>query len=190
LLWGTTSSTAFPGDRGLATETKTDNIVDGTQTLTDTRITNSAVGVVPLIVNGVASTTANLQRWSVGGSVRSGVFSDGRYYTDTGIVNQTNSSNAYVNISNNGTIISRNINDTNPALIVRKNLGTGNILELQTGSSDKKLEVDVNGWFYQNGTRLFTQTGGNENIFFGKQVVEVRLLVEIILLLVMTLLEI
>jgi hypothetical protein len=33
LALGTTSSTAFPGDRGLATETLTDNIIDGTQTL-------------------------------------------------------------------------------------------------------------------------------------------------------------
>jgi hypothetical protein len=69
LALGTTSSTAFPGDRGLATETLTDNIVDGTQTLTDTRITNSAVGVRPLVVNAIASTTANLQEWQVNGAI-------------------------------------------------------------------------------------------------------------------------
>jgi hypothetical protein len=172
LALGETSSTAFAGNRGVALETLTDNIVDGTQTLTDTRITNSAVGVRPLVVNAIASTTANLQRWEVNGSGRAwietgGDFNTNRIKLDDGVQNISSSNNSRIQVATTGTTISRNVNDTNVPLIVRKQLGTGNILELQTGTSDKKLEVDVNGWFYQNGTRLFTQPTATTNTFFG-----------------------
>jgi hypothetical protein len=181
LALGTTSSTAFPGDRGLATETKTDNIVDGTQTLTDTRITNSAVGVRPLVVNAIASTTANLQRWEVNGAGRAWIESGGDFNTnrvklDDGVQNISSSNNSRIQVATTGTIISRNINDTNVPLIVRKQLGTGNILELQTGSSDKKLEVDVNGWIYKNGVKFLHSIGGNvnSNIALGYQALNVN----------------
>jgi hypothetical protein len=84
----------------------------------------------------------------------------------TNIFNREQGGNhATVNVSTTGTIISRNINDTNVPLIVRKQQGTGNILELRTGTSDKKLEVDVNGWFYQNGTRFIHNAGTDKYIF-------------------------
>jgi hypothetical protein len=66
LALGETTETAFAGSRGVALETLTDNIVDGTQGLTDTRITNSATTIQPLIVNGVVDTTADLLRLQVG----------------------------------------------------------------------------------------------------------------------------
>jgi hypothetical protein len=166
LALGETSSTAFAGNRGVALETLTDDIVDGTQTLTDTRITNSAVGTSPLIVDSIASTTATLQEWKVNNSARAYITSSGAVRT-LELANLTTNNNSRLQLANEGTTISRNINDTNVALVVRKNQGTGNILELQTGTSDKKLEVDVNGWFYQNGTRLFTQPVGVNNTFFG-----------------------
>ena len=161
LALGTTASTAFPGDRGLATETQSNNIVSGVQGLTDTRITNSAVGVNPLIVNSVASTTARLQEWQINGVFVAGISPNGRMNMNEGIANSGSSNNAFVNVSTTGTIINRNINDTNVPLIVRKQQGTGNILELQTGTSDKKLEVDVNGWLYQNGVRWINGFGTN-----------------------------
>jgi predicted nucleic acid-binding Zn-ribbon protein len=67
---GTTAATAFPGDRGLALETLTDNIVDGSQALAlkDQVIRNTAVGTIPLVVNGIASTTANLTEFQVNGA--------------------------------------------------------------------------------------------------------------------------
>jgi hypothetical protein len=173
LALGETSETAFPGNRGLATETtvgviapQVAGIISGTQTLTNTRITNSAVGVVPLIVDSVPSVVSNLQEWRNNGATVSRM---NRFGTFQGVQveNINTSNNSAVSLSTTGTIISRNINDTNPALIVRKQQGTGNILELQTGTSDKKLEVDVNGWFYQNGTRLFTQPVNTSNTFFG-----------------------
>jgi hypothetical protein len=170
LALGETSSTAFAGNRGVALETLTDNIVDGTQTLTDTRITNSAVGVRPLVVNAIASTTANLQRWEVNGSGRAwietgGDFNTNRIKLDDGVQNISSSNNSRIQVATTGTIISRNVNDTNVPLIVRKQQGTGNILELQTGTSDKKLEVDVNGNIFQNGVNFIALKGtGNYGI--------------------------
>jgi hypothetical protein len=66
LALGETTETAFQGSRGVALETLTTNIVNGTQGLTDTRITNSATTIQPLIVNGVVNTTADLLRLQVG----------------------------------------------------------------------------------------------------------------------------
>jgi hypothetical protein len=179
LALGTTATTAYRGDLGQnaydnanTALDNTENIIDGTQTLTNTRITNSAVGTSPLIVNGVASTTADLIVAQLNTSARfrvgSGgdVFVSGGFNTPFGLYNSINFNNSSFQTTNNGGLVSRNINDTNSALIVRKQQGTGNILELQVGSSDKKLEVDVNGWFYQNGTRLLTNFG-TQNIFVG-----------------------
>ena len=72
LALGTTNTTAFPGDRGLALETLTDNIVDGDQALAlkNQVIRNTVVGTSPLVVNSIASTTANLQEWQVDGVKR------------------------------------------------------------------------------------------------------------------------
>ena len=177
---GTTAATAFPGDRGLATETtvgviapQVAGIISGTQTLTDTRITNSAVATSPLIIDAIASTTARLVDFKLNGTNRFTVASNGDLdvtgfiYATTGLANGSSSNNSRIIPTSTGTIISRNVNDTNVPLIVRKQQGTGNILELQTGTSDKKLEIDVNGSFYQNGERLFTKTGHSGNIFFG-----------------------
>jgi hypothetical protein len=70
LALGTTNTTAFAGDRGLALETLTDNIVDGDQALAlkDQVIRNTAVGTIPLVVNSIASTTANLTEFQVNGT--------------------------------------------------------------------------------------------------------------------------
>jgi hypothetical protein len=53
----------------LALETLTDNIVDGSQALAlkDQVIRNTAVGTIPLVVNSIASTTANLTEFQVDG---------------------------------------------------------------------------------------------------------------------------
>ena len=70
LAIGTTNTTAFAGDRGLALETLTDNIVDGSQALAlkDQVIRNTVVGTSPLVVNSIASTTANLTEFQVNGT--------------------------------------------------------------------------------------------------------------------------
>ena len=167
LALGTTSSTAFAGDRGLATETKTNNIVSGVQGLTDTRITNSAVGVVPVIVNGIASTTANLQQWQVNGSNVARIDSDGGFGTSV-IRNLASTNNSYITLFSTGTTIVRNIADANPSLIVNQAnaSSTGNIANFQFGGANK-LEVTKDGFLNQNGTRLFNQIAGDTNTFFG-----------------------
>jgi hypothetical protein len=70
LAIGTTNTTAFAGDRGLALETLTDNIVDGDQALAlkNQVIRNTVVGTSPLVVNSIASTTANLTEFQVNGT--------------------------------------------------------------------------------------------------------------------------
>jgi hypothetical protein len=175
LALGTTSSTAFPGDRGLATETKTDNIVDGTQTLTDTRITNSATNISPLIVNAIASTGVRLQEWQLNGVFRAGLDDNGIFRVGM-VANSSSANNSNIEPLTTGMRISRNVNDTNVPLIIRKQQGTGNILELQTGTSDKKLEVDVNGWIYKNGVKFLHSIGGNvnSNIALGYQALNVN----------------
>jgi hypothetical protein len=79
LALGQTSSTAFPGDRGLALETLTDNIVDGDQALAlkNQVIRNTVVGTSPLVVNSIASTTANLTEFQVDGVKKLEVTKDG-----------------------------------------------------------------------------------------------------------------
>jgi hypothetical protein len=166
---GETSSTAFAGNRGVALETLTDNIVDGTQTLTNTRITNSATNVVPLIVNGIASTTSALQEWRNNGSNIASIATNGLFRTALGISNNLSANNSYLNLSSNGTIISRNVADANPSLIVNQaNAGsTGDILRLQSAGANV-LEITRTGGLNQNGTRLFHQTGFGST-FFGLQ---------------------
>jgi hypothetical protein len=168
LALGTTSSTAFPGDRGLATETKTDNIVDGDQTLTNTRITNSAVGTSPLIINAVASTTALLQQWQVNSGVLASIDSNGWLRTNGGLANANGFSNSSIQSSTTGAIISRNVADANPSLIVNQAnaSSTGDILRLQSAGANV-LEITRTGGLNQNGTRLFSQIGDVSNIFFG-----------------------
>jgi hypothetical protein len=169
LALGETTETAFAGSRGVALETLTDNIVDGTQGLTDTRITNSAVGVVPVVVNAIASTTANLQQWQVNGTSQAVLNSTGTFF-GIGIANRNSTNNAYLNLQNAGTTISRNIADANPSLIVNlaNSSSTGNIANFQFASANK-LEVTKDGFLNQNGVRLFHQPVNNSNTFFGNE---------------------
>jgi hypothetical protein len=164
---GTTAATAFFGDRGLATETQSNNIVSGVQGLTDTRITNSDVGVSPLIVNGVASTTADLQRWNVNGVKKSFIDVNGNLGVES-VYNPVNFNVAYTRYTATGTEIIRNVADSNPSLIVNQQnaSSTGDILRLQSAGVNK-LEVNKDGWLFQNGNRLFIQPVSNENTFFG-----------------------
>ena len=163
---GTTAATAFFGDRGLSTETQSNNIVSGVQGLTDTRITNSAVGVSPLIVNSVASTTASLQEWKVNNTAQAYIEADGGIRTPI-IRNLATSNNSSITIGNNGVQISRNVADANPSLIVNlANISsTGNIANFQFAGVNK-LEVTKDGFLNQNGTRLLSNAG-TSNIFVG-----------------------
>jgi hypothetical protein len=170
LALGTTASTAFPGDRGLATETKTDNIVSGVQGLTDTRITNSAIAVQPLIVNGITGTTTNLQEWQLNGALNARITSAGNivgqaiYGTQVGNLTGTN---ATIFFGSTGTLIERNVADANHALRVNQAnaSSTGDILRLQSAGANV-LEITRTGGLNQNNERLFSNFG-TQNTFFG-----------------------
>ena len=151
-----------------STVTTVGNIINGTQGLTNTRITNSAVGTIPLIVNGVASTTANLQEWrDSAGIARTGVEIGGDLFA-AGVRNFSNTNNAWVQTVSTGVIIRRNIADANHALIVNQvhASSTGDILRLQSAGANV-LEITRTGGLRQNGLRLFSQPVNNTNTFFG-----------------------
>jgi hypothetical protein len=92
------------------------------------QVKSGATTRVPLIVDTLASQTANLQQWRVNGSNQAFIDEFGTYFGN-GISNVASTSNARVSTATTGTTISRNIADTNPALIVnlQNASATGNI---------------------------------------------------------------
>jgi hypothetical protein len=170
LALGTTSSTAFPGDRGLATETKTNNIVSGVQGLTDTRITNSAVGTSPLIVNSVTGTTEDLLKLQVNGSNFFRVDKDGYPRTDIVYSNTNSLGTGNITFGSTGVVIRSNLTNSNPGATInlQNASSTGDILRLQSAGANV-LEITRTGGLNQNGTRLFSQPVDNTNTFFGSE---------------------
>jgi hypothetical protein len=84
---------------------------------------------VPLIVDTLASHTANLQEWYLNTSLRARINNDGFLGLQSGVFNLTSSNNSLISLATTGTTISRNIADTNPALITNlaNASATGNI---------------------------------------------------------------
>jgi hypothetical protein len=164
-----------PTDKGVAFfntstnkfETSSNLKVNTSGQLEDVTIRNSAVGVVPLVINGLASTTANLQEWKLNGTTRAYVDVDGLFRSG-GLVNNSSFNNSLVFTGLNGTIVQRNRNTAEPTLIVNNAnaSSTGNIANFQFAGANK-LEITKDGGLSQNGARLFTQTGVNTNTFFG-----------------------
>jgi hypothetical protein len=143
-------------------------------TLVDATVTNSSVGVRPLTINGISGTTARLQEWQVNNTPiaflqSNGIFSALEFFGN-GLKASAGGNNSFVNTTTNGTVISRNIADSNPSLVVNQAnaFSTGDILRLQFAGANK-LEITKDGFINQNGTRLFHQTGGTSNTFFGNQ---------------------
>ena len=166
-----------PTDKGVAFfntstnkfETSGNLKVNTSGQLEDVTIRNSAVGVVPLVVNSVASTTADLQSWQVNGSVFASLGSNG-VLRATGVANLTALNNSRIYPETTGALISRNVADGNSALRVNQvnASSTGNIANFQFAGANK-LEVTKDGFLTQGGVRLFHQTGGTTNTFFGNQ---------------------
>jgi hypothetical protein len=92
------------------------------------QVKSGATNRVPLIVDTLASQTANLQEWKLNGTNKAIIDIFGSILTGA-ISNLANSNNALIQVLNEGTNISRNIADTNPALIVNlaNASATGNI---------------------------------------------------------------
>jgi hypothetical protein len=163
----TSNGIAFWNNTAKRFDTSSGLTVNSSGNLIDARITNSAVGVSPLIVNGVADTTANLQVWQLNGSSLSWIESDGSLRIGN-IRNKTTANNSSIGLGDTGTVISRNINDAtnvNPTLIVNQQQGASDILRLQFAGANK-LEVTKDGFLNQNGIRLL-HTNGTSNIYVG-----------------------
>lgn len=129
-------------------------------------VSSGASENVGLIVKGAESQTANLQEWqnSNGGTVAY-IDSNAKLRvsyvrSDTGIANSSSVFNSYVNVATAGTVISRNVADANPALIVNQlnSASTGDIVKLRVNGYDKAT-VDRNGIFY-----------GSQGIFSGSKI--------------------
>jgi hypothetical protein len=98
--------------------------------------------------------------------------------TPNGLANSTSSNNAYVNVSASGTVISHNLADANPALIVDQvsSSSTGKILDLRAAGSTVA-SVDRTGvTYFANNLRTdgnfitplgLMGTGGANNAFIG-----------------------
>ena len=113
-----------------------------------------------LIVNlANASATGNIQVWQKAGVANAWINNTGRVAT-FGLFNPTNGDNAYIEQTNNGLIVGRNINDSNPALIInlQNASSTGNILNLQSASVTQA-SIAKDGIANFTGTPSNAQTG-------------------------------
>jgi hypothetical protein len=112
------------------------------------QVKSGATDRVGLIVDTLASQTANLQEWKVNGSSLAFINTNGRLRTNQGVSNLTSSNFSYVNVGSTGTIIERNIADSNTALIVNQaNAGsTGKIVSFQFAGVEKSF-IDKDGNF-------------------------------------------
>jgi hypothetical protein len=161
LALGTTSSTAFPGDRGLATETQSNTL-------------NTAVNIAGQVNTQIPYWNSTNSRFesdpqltfnpTLNRLVAYQALIQNNFYTET-ISTANGSPSANIALSTTGTTISRNINDTNAPLKVNKVQGTGNILQLQSAGANK-LEVDVNGDVFRNGN-LFLHNKGSSSLGVG-----------------------
>jgi trimeric autotransporter adhesin len=114
-------------------ETTTNLKVNASGQLVDTTIRNTGTTVVPLTINGLTDTTANLQEWRVNNTQFANISPLGVFRTNEGLRNLTGQNNSRVDTTNNGTIIQRNIADANSALRINiaNNASTANIVEFQ-----------------------------------------------------------
>jgi hypothetical protein len=102
------------------------------------QVKSNAVSVVPLIVDTLASHNEAIQVWRINGSNVSRMGSAG-YLATPGIHNLTTFASSYIDTATTGTSISRNVADSNPALIVNQvnSSSTGDILRLQKAGSSQ-----------------------------------------------------
>jgi hypothetical protein len=121
------------GETGVSTRfliTKTDGLVgiNETSPTAQLQVKSGATTRVPLIVDTLASQTADLAQYKINGTNISRIDSSG-YFVGIGLYNITGANNALIITDTTGTSIRRNVADTNPALIVNlaNASATGNI---------------------------------------------------------------
>jgi hypothetical protein len=120
------------------------------------QVKSGATTRVPLIVDTLASQTANLQEWKVNGSNLSTLTSAG-YFRGAGLLNLTTGSNSRLDMGNDGTSIQRDIADANPSLIVNQvnASSTGDITQFRFGGTTQANIA-------RDGIANFTGTPSNE----------------------------
>jgi hypothetical protein len=120
------------------------------------QVKSGATTRVPLIIDTLASQTANLQEWKVNGSNLSTLTSAG-YFRGAGLLNLTTGSNSRLDMGNDGTSIQRDIADANPSLIVNQvnASSTGDITQFRFGGTTQANIA-------RDGIANFTGTPSNE----------------------------
>jgi hypothetical protein len=100
------------------------------------QVRSNATTRVPLIVDTLASHTANLQQWRLNTSVVAGITASGAF-SGSHLQGLGSINNSAFTPTDNGATISRNIADANPSLIVNQqnSSSTGDILRLQKAGS-------------------------------------------------------
>jgi hypothetical protein len=118
------------------------------------QVKSGATSRVPLIVDTLASQTANLQEWNVNGSTLTRIDNSG-FVRTAGVLNRANGDRSRIFLSDTGTVIERNINSSNPVLIVNQvnASATGDITTFQKAGTTQSF-VDNRGVFYKNETKL------------------------------------
>jgi hypothetical protein len=111
------------------------------------QVKSGAVGRIPLIVNTIADHTALLQEWQINGTAQARITNSG-YLSGLGLLNLSSSNNASIVMLNAGTTISRNIADSNPALIINQAnaSSTGKIASFRFNGVEKSF-IDKDGNF-------------------------------------------
>jgi len=87
-------------------------------------------------VNALTAFTGNFLAFLLNGSTKFTVTSGGTIFTPNGMANASSLGNAYVNVAAAGTIISRNVADANPAVILQQThaSSTGDIAQFKSSA--------------------------------------------------------
>jgi hypothetical protein len=136
------------------------------------QVKSGATTRVPLIVDTLASHTAELARFRLNSNAISNISVAGDYETNSGVSSLSGGRNwAYVNTSTTGTIISRNLADTNPALIVNlaNASATGPIVRFQKAGTtlasignDGTLSANLWTTVYVNSPQTIATSGNTD----------------------------
>ncbi len=101
-------------------------------------VKSGATNRVPLIVDTLSGQTENLQEWKNNGSLQARITTSG-YLLTSGVANIGTPSNSRIDLNSTNTTISRDIADSNAALIVNQihASSTGDILKVQAAGTDR-----------------------------------------------------
>jgi hypothetical protein len=118
--------------------------INETAPLAQLHVKSGATDRLPFLINTVSGHNGSLMEMKVNNNLRLFISNNGIFFTLGGMANISTENNAFVKTDTLGTTISRNVADTNPALIVNlaNASATGNIQVWQKAGSAK---LAVNG---------------------------------------------